>query len=193
MATVTTTNTPNPDLRVFQKSADPAAPFAELLFDGTFTIAALDAANESQVIISMALPTNFVYRIQSMEIQQASTGANVFTPATQKAWTCVITENQVTTRRFGLFSQAMFYLSTSAVALATIATTNNFGTWFQPAPGFGNQLIDASRGSSIVTLQWIDQSADATAAIGTTFRCMFLAYTYEQFNQAPINTIDWTS
>ncbi len=196
MATVTTTNSPDPRLRTFKRSPDPAAPFGELLFAATFTVAAKLSTNESQVIIACTLPPNFVYRLQALEIFVASDGENPFDDLEQ-AWTVVLTENQVTTRRFGLYNLTEFYTAASespAIKVDPDSTTNDFGTYYNPInTDIGNQLIDSSEGSSVMTVQLMDTSADSTAAVVVTFRFLATAYTVDQFNEAPINTPRWVT
>lgn len=194
MATVTTTNVPAPVLRPLVKSPDPSAPFAELLFSGSFVVPLKDAANESQVIISCVMPGLFVYRLTSLEIFIQSSGVDRFDDI-EDAWTVVLTENQVTTRRFPLFGLTEFAAAGTrgpAIKIAPDATTDDFGTWFGPiATKIGNQLIDASTGASIMTFQIMDTSSDSTSAFTVVFRFLASAYTITQYEAAPINTPRW--
>jgi len=195
MATVTTTNVPAPRIRPFEKSINPTAPFGELLFTGTFTVPTKDAANESQIIISSTMPGNYVYRLQAIEVFMQSVGTNEFADI-ELAWSAVLTENQVTTRRFPLYNVIDFLSASQQIAIKVDpdATTNDFGTWYMPPEVFlnlGGQLINASSGVSILTLQLMDTSSDATAALVITFRILASVYTIQQYNAAPINTPVW--
>jgi len=199
MATVTTTSVSAGALRPVVKSQDPAAPFGENLFANTFTVPLKDAANESVVIISCTFPPNYVYRLQSMEVFMASTGVNEFSDREPLA-TVSITENQVVTRRFPMFNVATNgAINGWAYKIESDASTNDFGTYFVPGGhdlvgiNLSNQLIDAGQGSSILTWQSVDTSADDTAATFMAFRFLATIYTIEQFNAAPINTPVWTT
>lgn len=195
MATVTTTNSPEPVLRPFAKSNDPSAPFAELKFVSTFTVAVKDAANESEVIVSAVMPAHYVYRLQALEIFGASSADTVWDISTgfERAWTVTLTENQVSTRRFGLFNQMRTQVVRSAVKIDPDAVTNDFGTWFAPTGvDLGDQLIDAREATSIISCQLMDTSDDATAAAVFTVRFLATAYTIAQYDAAPINTPRWT-
>lgn len=193
MATVTTTFTPTGQLRTFDRSNDPAAPFAELSFIvPTLTIPAKDAANESEVVISCTFPRNFVYRLQSLEIFGASTSLAVFDDL-EKVWTVSITESQVVTRRFGLYNRVQANEGVTSFKIDPDATTNDFGTYWSPDAHIANQLINAGQGSSIMSIQLMDTTSDATAAVFITFRGLALVYNVGQYNEAPINSVIWTA
>lgn len=198
MALVTTTSVSAGRLRPFVKSEDPRAPFGEILFANVFTVPLKDALDESQVIISCTFPRNYVYRLQSMEVQIAGPVTADLTDREPLA-AVAITENQVITRRFPMFNIATNgAINGWGYKIAPDATTNDFATYFVPGgrdftgTHIADQLIDASQGSSIMTFTSIDSSNDDTAAVIFAFRFLATIYTVQQFNAAPINTPAWT-
>jgi len=157
-----------------------------------FTVAAKDAANESKIIISNILPVNFTYRLTSCELFIQSTSLAVFDDI-EKGWTVVVAENQVTQRRFGIFNSSTRYLSVAGIKSNDDSVTNDFGTWYTPGEAIGDQLVNGTGSAAVITVQGMDTTSDATAAFQCVFRMLALAYTFEQYNAAPINTSIWTT
>jgi len=194
MATVTTTEVATAVLRPVQY-LNPSAPFGELVFASSFIVPIKAAADENRIIIAATLPRNYVYRLQSLEIFCAADTDGVFFDWAA-AWTVVLTENQVTTRRFGLFNQVSFNDAlVKGVKIEPDSVSNDFGTWYVPGvqSPIGNQLIAAGPAASVMTLQMMDTSADTTAAVTVLYRLMATAYTIAQYNASAINTQDWVT
>jgi len=196
MATITTTSSPNPVIRPFRESQDPAAPFGELLFASSFTIPLKDALNESFVVISCVMPPNYVYRLLALEVYMASVGTGEGADREPLA-AVTITENQVVTRRIPCQNIFNNGLAGWAYKQAPDTVTNDYAWYYLPGgregalPDLSGQLINASQGSSILLWESVDSSNDDSAATFVQFRFLLSVYTVEQYNSAPINTPRW--
>lgn len=166
-------------------------PVGRIIFSEDIVIAALDALNESKVIMSAALPRNFFYRISELGWSVQSTSVGVFTPATgyQLAADADIRENSVVIRRFPIYNQASNLIGADAVKIEDDSVTNDFGTWFaaDPASRVVQYFIDGSKGADI-KIRWMDTSADATAAVAGKLRIAVMMYTIDQARDFPSNS-----
>lgn len=196
MATVTTAiplvassrSFASPATRTGSKSA---APIQRMIFTAVATIALKDAANESLVIWTATLPAKFYYRIASMRIAVQSVALAEFSDW-EPMMSALVTENQASVYQFALWNECQFYLAggQESVKIDQDSVTNDFGTFFSPqGPVQPSQyLIDASKGTSIVQIKWVDSSSDATAATGSQARLEIDQFRTPNANQAPLNT-----
>lgn len=198
MATVDTTTAPEGRMVTWESpgatlevKAD--VPVGKMVFSDSFTVAALDAANESRVSWSLTFPPNFFYRVSTFSWLAVSTGVAAFVPATgyELAALFNIVEDGVTTASFGMYNDLAFMSSDIAAFKEDVdATVNDFACVFSPrATGLNiaDFLIDATSGASQITGRWMDTSADATAAIVIQYRLEAFVYSVEQARSWQIN------
>ena len=204
MATVTITDTPVPAPRHYESTGPRAgnisnSPIGEVeFFNESFTVAAKGATDENFVRTSCTLPSDFVYRLRYLSYFAAGISlADLDEP--QAAISCLVTENQVSVYRFGMYSESLLQLSGIADAEATPAAgsgfkadqdavTNDFGVYFSPfGANISRIIINASRGVSIFTTSWLNNSSNGTAALNISYRYEFDIFTVAQFNAVNMN------
>ncbi len=192
MATITQTISSDVVFRNWKRPPDPylgPMPFSELKATSIDEIAILAGGNVGIYSFSTILPRNYAYRLVELRMQFASSSeGDLDNLQTGMEW--VVTENQVTTKRFMTYNAVAFRnlsATLSSIQTRNPAVTNDFTTeqaFMNPA-GIFTDLIDASEGQSVM-LGVIVDSVGTTAAIGTVFYARFLAYTVEQLNSGNV-------
>lgn len=201
MATVTTTS--NPTARVVNWLSPSAvsgsvseAPLSKIVVDDSFTVAAKDAADESLVVMTVTLPSGYFYRINYLDwsVQAASRSAFDIANGFEQGASCEVSENGSTRYNFpvtniaGRTSPAGLL---NAFKLNPDSVGNDFGTWFTSQSNLwqpSRYLVDASQGVSIVRVQWIDSSTDATVAVTVNWVFEAMMFTLDQANNYGINS-----
>lgn len=196
MATITLSITPGPIPAVWESPAAEYVntgiwPSSKILFLSTgATVLAKDAANETIVVFTLVLPSNFFYRLSLFNISMASSALASFVPATgfELFMEGDIFEGADSIYRFSVTNNALGNaIQEGGYKSLTDATSNDFSTTYSPVEQVGDLLIDASNGATIV-INFMDTSDDATAAAVIRCRFEFMQYTIEQALAAPINT-----
>lgn len=200
MATTTDTFATTVELTMFERpptlSQSPAGlvtPFGELLATTALgVIPAVGAADTNIVTINTTLPDGWFYRL--LEYQITALGpAESDLAESQSFMFGVLTENQVSTKRFLLSNMATQYLTADTVPTfdtqagffaANPATTNDFQTLFgidsRFQKGLRDDFIDAAKGTSQCVVTWVNKQANATAETAFTLYSRFLMYSIEQ-------------
>jgi len=163
-------------------------PIGRIIFDATFPVAIKDAADQRQIIFTATLPRNFYHRLTSLEIQILGASIADFDDM-EAAGRCLITENQATVHNFSIINLVLRDdPSRTAVRWTDSGVTNDFATWFGTMESdISRWLINAAQGVSIVQLQLMDVSADASAALSISWRLEADMFTVEQAAAAPAN------
>lgn len=195
MATVTTTSAPAGEPQSWIGPVSTGAgvsgtsPLGKIIFADTFTVAAKDAANESEVIMTAVLPPGYFYRPSLLAVDArgitnaAFNGTNGFELGLQ----ALILENGIQVHAFGMFNvQVVGSIAATAVNIASAmkvaddAVTNDFQAFLLARQPIAQILINASQGTSTVRLTWMDTSGDATGAVSVNWRLEVMRYTIEQ-------------
>lgn len=161
----------------------------------TVAIAAKDAANETQVILTATLPPGYVYRWRSLDLQLISSvddfadGDLGFQTMAQ----CLLTEDGSTKHAFGLRvmqDRGDFDNKVKAIKAHPDSVTNDFAVWMSVMEGFdpSKLILDAAAGTSLVFIRWLDTSADATPACVLSWNLSVYQYTVEQFRAGGLHT-----
>jgi len=199
MTTVTTSLALDSVSRVFASpgtavGAIAPAPIQRLIFTGSTTVPAKADVDESFLIITATLPARYLYRIALMSIFCTTSAKGAFSDW-EDAMEVLITENQVSVYRFGMYNELMLYQGTVSPGggefkIDQNAVTNDFGTYFSPSAQARTSqlLIDASKGVSQLVIHWLDNSADTTVATGILARIEIDQFTPVQANAAPLNS-----
>jgi len=182
-------------MRTFATPPGGGQPFGDIRFEGTFSVAIKDAANESQVVITCTFPQNYVYRVTSFLIQGRAAAASVFTPATgfEIAWRCRFTGGAQGDQNFFPLINSMSYtdLAAEAFKFEPDSETSDFATFFKPDHELASYIIDAGSGAATMVAGIMDSSADATVLTFFDFSLLASIYTVDQYNKAPMNTPAW--
>jgi len=171
-------------------------PIGKIIFADAFAVAAKDAANESEVILTCTLPTGYFYRPSQLWMSASGTTAATFHQASgfEVGARALFTENQVEAYSFALMNlvsdgfEIFGGTNIGAFKSAPDAVTNDFSTFFKPYQDISSLWIDASVGASIFRCTWMDTSSDATTAIAITWRLEVMRFTVEQARYAYANS-----
>lgn len=194
MATVTQTITSVISSRNWKRPPDPyigSMPFSELTANGSGTLLALDAADIGVYSFSTVLPRNYAYRLVELRLEFAGT-KEADLDNFQRGMEWVITENQVTVKRFLTFNSTAVGNAGvgDAIQARNPSVTNDFVTEqaINNPLGLFTDIIDASGVQSILLGVIVNAAGAATDAVGVVFYARFLSYTIDQLNAGAI----WT-
>lgn len=165
--------------------------FGEILYLGQFVIPSKLAADENRAIITLTLPVNFWHRIMSMEVSVASEGLAVMDDF-EPAMNVLVTEDGTVRRRFALFNTSVIQTADEAAggfAVVFTSTTQDFSSLFEPVyTDVSQDLINAARGLTTITITFMDTSGDTTTAVTVDYRVRTLTYTIEQALNWSVNS-----
>lgn len=166
-------------------------PAASIFFNTTaFTIAAKDAADETEIAITMTLPPNYYYRIAFIEIGLLAP-AIIDLEDFEKAARVEIIEDSSIVGAFALYNQVEYATGGAEPGFKgqPDAVTNDFVTFYGPRPALlQTELIDARFGTSTIVIALLDSSADATAVMSGFVRCRVWQYTVDQGLMSAVHT-----
>ncbi len=187
MATVTTNSDPEGQPQHWigpistRAGVSGASPIGKIIFADDFTVAAKINTNESRVVMTATLPTGYFYRPSLLSVTALGTSKAAFntTNGFEVGMGGEIAENSVLVYNFAV-PNVGFTDGSLAIKTEDDAVTNDFQAYFLPRQPLSQILINASQGTSILELTWIDTSADATAAIQIRWRLEVMQLTIEQ-------------
>lgn len=196
MALVTLAITPAPIISAWESPAAEYVntgiwPTSKVVYNLVGTVLAKDAADESRVTMTMALPQNFYYRQSMFFLTARGTALSSFVPTTgfeiyMGGDVQVVGSSQF---RFTVGNNSLGNaIQEGAYKALDDASGNDFQATYSPLEPIGDFLIDASAATANLILIWLDTSDDATTAVVIQGRLEFMQYTIEQALAAPINT-----
>lgn len=191
MATITQTFTSILTRRPWTRPPDPyegPIPFSEVTARSSGTILALGAGDVGVYSFSTVLPRNYAYRLVELQLEFSGTAESELEHL-ERGMEWVITENQVTVKRFLTKNVVSIPATLNAYQARNPAITNDFVTEQEISNPLGafTDIIDASEGQSVLLGVIVDPNP-TTTAIGIEFRARFLSYTVLQLNAGAI----WT-
>jgi len=175
MATVLTSITPIGNTTIWEQPSSiggnqSGIPIAKIVFGGTTIIPSKLAADETNFLINMILPVNYAYRLSYQGTSaQAATSAALDDYSDQQIM-------KIAGQVSGLLAQ---WKMDNDLAFAPAASGGDIVATYQPSADQANLMIDNSQEGVLLTLQWVDISADTTIAVNFTFRFEFMMYTID--------------
>ncbi len=182
MATVTTTEV-NTGIPTTWDQGGPASAFGKIVYEGTFVIPSKLAADENSIVWTLTLPPNNFYRFMGFEAMLIAPSQGDISDI-EYGMRGLITEDQVTVRNFPVLSvinPGNQSNGSESFKYNPDTTTNDFAAFFRNAWDVSDELINAGgRNASIIQINWMDTSADVTAAMSCQYRALAFMYTVAQ-------------
>jgi len=192
VATVTTTNIDNGSWLPYNQDGgvrSGSLPFAQISWNSEFTVAAKDAANESQINFVWNMPINYCYKLIELEVIISSVATTDLADI-EHAMNCRMISPAAVAFGVSQFPGINFVLgryvseAESSWKTAPDSETNDFECIYLPR-NIPNQLLDG-RDTSIGNVPSIlgflmNTKSDATAALNVTTSGLAFAYTIDQY------------
>jgi len=205
MATVTTTENITPR---FVNWVNPSniggnrsgIPTGRLVFASNFAIPSKDAADINVSLVNMTLPRNFVYRLETWNVNTMSTSVNgAVSTDIEKGIGCRIELEEIGSTG-KIFRQmacpaTQYGPSVNAtnprfdIVFATAGTLLGLVSYARPSD-YNDLLLDTEVPPAISSMQLslVDQSADSTITMSFVTYVTFLQFTTDALNSWPLNT-----